>query len=182
MFYLNKNKIICNQQYGFRKNYSTNMVIFNISDYIYNSLDQNKYCAALFLDLRKAFDTVNHGILLKKLHHYGIRNSAHSWFSSYLSSRYQQVQINNTLSSPLLVEIGVPQGSVLGPILFLIYINDFINASKILSFRFFADDTVIFIKHHNIQILRNIMNSELKNISNWLKANKLSINLQKLNL
>ena len=108
------------------------------------SIDKGKYGCGIFIDLRKASDTVNHGILLKKLEHYGIRDNMLDWFQSYLSDRKQHVDINGKSSDLLDIACGVPQGSVLGPLLFLIYINDLPNISKILNFYLFADDTNIY--------------------------------------
>ena len=110
--FLNYNNILCKHQYGFRKNHSTNLALFNLTDTISKYLDGNNFVGTLFLDLRKAFDTVNHSILLSKLKYYGIKNETLNWFSSYLSSRYQRVEINNHISLPLLIKDGVPQGSV----------------------------------------------------------------------
>ena len=113
--------------------------------------DDGMYRYGVFIDLQKAFDTVNHSILLKKLEHYGVRGTALSWFSSYLSDRKQYVSVNGHTS-------GVPQGSVLGPLLFLIYINDLLNVSKSLSFYLFADDTNIYYKSHDPVHFQKIMN------------------------
>ena len=109
-----------------------------------SALDSNSYAVGIFLDLSKAFDTVNHTNLLSKLEHYGIRGIALKWFKNYLSDRYQYVSIENLDSRKQKITCGVPQGSILGPILFLLYINDIINSSSILHFILFADDTNLF--------------------------------------
>ena len=159
--------------------YSTEFAIFEISNLLSKSLDMNKYALGFYLDLTKAFDTVDHGILLKKLYHYGIRGITHKWFSSYLSSRTHAVCIDGNLSEYHYIKCGIPQGSILGPLLFLIYINDLSNASKTLFFRMFADDTACFLDDSNINNLINTFQEELSKISNWMRVNKLSINIDK---
>ena len=134
-----------------------------------------------FIDLQKAFDTVNHSILLQKLEHYGIRGVTLDWFTSYLSGRKQYVSVNGHTSAKLEITCGVPQGSVLGPLLFLIYINDLPNVSKYLSFYLFADDTNIYFKSHDLAHLQKIMNRELKKVRKWLDGNRLSLNIDKTN-
>ena len=133
----------------------------------------------VFIDLQKAFDTVNHSILLQKVEHYGIRGTALNWFTSYLSERQQYVSVNGNTSDQLEISCGVPQGSVLGPLLFLIYINDLPNVSKFLSFFLFADDTNIYFKSYDLTRLQKIMNRELKKVKKWLDANRLALNLIK---
>ena len=135
----------------------------------------------VFIDLQKAFDTVNHSILLKKLEHYGIRGTVLDWFSSYLSNRKQFVSVNGATSDHATITCGVPQGSVLGPLLFLLYINDLPNASKVLSFYLFADDTNIYFRSQDLCSLQKIMNMELKKVRKWLDANQLALNIDKTN-
>ena len=135
----------------------------------------------IFIDLRKAFDTVNHGILLKKLEHYGMRDNMLDWFQSYLSDRKQYVDINGKSSDFILdITCGVPQGSVLGPLLFLIYINDLPNISKILNFYLFADDTNIYYESSSLDKLERTVNRELNNLFLWLNASRLSLNIDSL--
>ena len=133
----------------------------------------------IFLDLCKAFDTVNHNILLTKLEYYGIRGVAHAWFTSYLSDRKQFVSLHGTNSEYQTLTCGVPQGSVLGPLLFLLYVNDICNCSSILEFHLFADDTNVFLSDTNIQKLELNLNIELGKVGHWLNANKLSLNIEK---
>ena len=132
----------------------------------------------MFIDLRKAFDTVSHKILLQKLYHYGIRGSSHKLIENYLSSRYQFVSHNSTTSSSKAINIGVPQESILGPLLFLIYINDLPNAI-IFKPRLFADDTCLILNNPRASALETTCNLKLHNLYKWCNANKLQINSQK---
>ena len=130
--FLNRNNIIYNGQYGFRKDHSTAMALLDLVEEITNAIDSKKTTVGIFIDLKKPFDTVNHDILLQKLRIYGIRGQAISWLQSYLTNRKQYVHFNGSDSDMLKVLCGVPQGSILGPILFLIYINDICNVSHLL--------------------------------------------------
>ena len=134
-----------------------------------------------FLICRKLFDTVNHDILTRKLEHYGIRGSVLDWFRSYLRGRLQYVSVNAHSSDLLPISCGVPQGSVLGPLLFLIYVNDLPNISKVLQFYLFADDTSIYYKSDNLLTLQKVVNRELRKVRKWLEANRLSLNISKTN-
>lgn len=180
--YIDKYNILTNNQYGFRKNYSTYMALIELFDKLSLSFDTKEFTIGIFIDLSKAFDTVNHEILLKKLYHYGIRGIPYFWFKSYLSNRKQFVQLNDTSSSPGLITCGVPQGSILGPLLFLLYINDISNCTNILNFTLFADDTSILASDKDLPTLINRTNLELSKLSTWFKANKLSLNLKKTKL
>ena len=135
----------------------------------------------MFLDLSKAFDTIDHQILFTKLEHYGIRDVAQQWIKSYFSCRQQFVQINQTCSTMQTIKCGVPQGSILGPLFFILYINDLPKASKLTELLIFADDTSIFFSHSNPNYLENVLNNELLNIDVWLRCNKLSVNIKKTN-
>ena len=177
--FLSLNEIITPAQFGFRKNFSTDFAISKLLDNVVNSLSKRNHIIALFMDLSKAFDTIDHNILLHKLYNYGIRGVAWSWIKSYLSNRQQFVSINDIKSPLSFLNCGVPQGSILGPLLFLIYINDIVNSSPILSFILYADDTNILLSHRNLDELISIMNLELKNVSSWFKCNKLSLNISK---
>ena len=133
----------------------------------------------MFQHTGKAFDTVNHNILLQKLGHYGIRGKVLDWFRSYLSSRSQYVAVNGHSSEILPITCGVPQGSVLGPLLFLIYVNDLPYVSKILKFYLFADDTSTYYDSENLISLQKTVNRELRKVRKWLEANRLSLNIAK---
>jgi hypothetical protein len=173
------NIILCENQYGFREEHSTYMALLNLIDHISQEMDKKNYSIGIFLDLSKAFDTIDHTILLKKLNIYGIRGVAQSWLANYLSGRTQCVSIGDDRSSHSLVTCGVPQGSILGPLLFILYINDIVRTSHILNFVMFADDTNLFLSHKNLSHLISNTNKELSKISNWLKLNKLSLNVKK---
>ena len=136
---------------------------------------------APFLFFKKAFDTVSHNILLDKLNHYGFRGIINDWFSSYLNNRMQSTQIGPYISNKASVSYGIPQGSVLGPLLFLLYVNDIHQCSNKLKFYLFADDTNILYADKKLKSLENIVNIELQNLHEWLTSNKLTLNTTKTN-
>ena len=178
--YLDKNDILYNKQFGFQKANSTDHAIIQLIDQLVKSFNDNKFTIGVFIDLSKAFDTVDHQILLGKLKHYGITGNNLKWFHSYLSNRKQFIKFNQTEESTLLnIKCGVPQGSILGPLLFLLYVNDLCEVSNILEPIMFADDTNLFYSHKNLKTLFNIVNIELNKLNNWFKSNKLSLNTGK---
>ena len=177
--FLEKYQCIYKLQFGFRKGHSTTHALTDLTEAIRKNIDENKFAVGVFIDLQKAFDTVDHKILLKKLDHYGIRGTANKWFESYLSNRQQFVSINNKDSSLKPMKFGVPQGSVLGPLLFLIYINDLHKATHYSIARHFADDTNLLISNHSLKQLKKHLNIDLKILTVWLKANKISLNSSK---
>ena len=174
--FLEDHKLIYKNQYGFRQKYSTEHAITHMIELIKNKLDNKRWVGAVFLDLEKAFDTVNHQILLKKLYHYGIRGIPLKWFESYLSNRQQRTVLNNSESSFKQIVCGVPQGSILGPLLFLVYLNDLHKAVNNSITYHFADDTELSCWDTDKKRLRNKINSDLNNIFTWLCANRLSLN------
>ena len=179
--FFESHNILFDNQFGFRKNNSTSYALIQITERIKESIDKKKYGCGIFIDLRKAFDTVNHEILLNKLDHYGIRGTALQWFHSYLSNRKQFVFHNGESSKLQFINCGVPQGSVLGPLLFLLYINDLPNISNILQFYLFADDTNIYYEADTLDNLELTINRELKKLHTWLIVNRLSLNIDKTN-
>ena len=179
--FLENNNILFKNQFGFRKNNSTIFALLQITEKIRETIDKGKFGCGIFIDLRKAFDTVNHKILLQKLDHYGIRGSALSWFESYLDNRKQYVYVNGESSDLKIISCGVPQGSVLGPLLFLLYINDLPNISNVLDFYLFADDTNIYYEDVSLISLEKKVNNELKKLNLWLNVNRLSLNIAKTN-
>jgi hypothetical protein len=177
--YLDKFKILYDNQYGFRKNHSTSLALIDLYDKISDAIDRKETSVGIFLDLSKAFDTVNHEILFDKLEHYGIRGLPLQWIKSYFTNRTQFVQFNEHRSSPSAVCCGVPQGSILGPLFFLLYINDICNVSQLVETILFADDTNIFFSHKDPQYVIDSLNNELEKLSDWFQANKLSLNTEK---
>ena len=159
--------------YGFRPKYSTLQALLDITNSALDNIENKLYTGLVFLDLTKAFDTVNHSILLYKLEHYGIREIVNNFFGSFLTNRNQYV--NNTNSSLKSIDIGVPQGSILGPLLFLIYINDIPNSVKCTP-RLFADDTCLLMGAPSTTILKTQLKDDLNNICNWISANNLTLN------
>jgi len=176
--YLEHFNLLSPHQFGFRAKFSTEHAIIDIYEKLLKNLDSGLTSCAIFLDLAKAFDSVSHNILLKKLEKYGIRGNALNLFQSYLDSRSQFVKINNNSSSLIDIEFGVPQGSILGPLLFLIYINDLPNATNFFI-RLFADDTFLCSQNDDIKLLENEANNELQKVFSWLASNKLTLNIKK---
>ena len=177
--FLDINNVLCENQFGFQKGKSTADAVLKLSDEIYKSTRKKETCCTILLDLAKAFDTVDHSILLNKLSAIGVRGPLHTWFKSYLTDRKQVVSVDSEISDPILMKYGVPQGSVLGPTLFLIYINDITKSTSKFKFTLFADDTCLFMKHSDPKILEEMVNNELEHINNWLISNRLSLNIKK---
>ena len=179
MSFLNDKNILYHKQYGFRKQYSTYMALLDFTNTIAKAFEKKQVLIGLFLDLTKAFDCINHDILIKKMQFYGVRGNVLKWFYSYLDNRVQYVSVNNISSAIKHIPVGIPQGSVLGPLLFLLYVNDIQFASNILNSIIFADDTNLFASGDNIDVLCTTVNEELKNIDAWFVANKLKLNIDK---
>ena len=179
--YLDSNDLIHKHQYGFRKNHSTEYAALHIVNYLNYEMDRNRTPTNVYLDLSKAFDTLSHHILLRKLKHYGVCDSALNLMKSYLENRKQFVQFDECISEMKAIHKGVPQGSILGPLLFLIYINDIPNSSKLFNFLMYADDTTLYCCLEDIYSINKeqVLNSELKSVHLWLSANKLTLNVNK---
>ena len=167
-------------QYGYRENCSTQHAIRDILNKIQNNYI-GLYSCGIFIDLKKAFDTVDHSILLHKLYHYEIRGIINDWFSSYLSVRMQSTQIGSIVSSKERTVCGVAQGSVLGPLLFLIYVNDMHRSSKKFDFYLFADDTNLLYAEKDLNKLEVVVDEQLLKLCECLNSNKLSLNVSKSN-
>ena len=176
--YLEEKKLIYEFQSGFRESHSTDTCLLYLNDRIKREVDSGKYCGMVMLDLQKAFDTVNHSILIDKLEAIGLDNNAVSWMHSYLVGREQRVEVNGTLSPPLPITCGVPQGSILGPLLFLVYVNDMASACDCSLF-LFADDSALLVSDRDKLKVEKALSSELNKICTWLNDNKLSIHLGK---
>ena len=177
--FLHKFSVLYQYQFGFRQHHSTSLALVELCDSLYSHLDQHEVVVGMYFDLQKAFDTVDHKILLEKLYNCGIRGIVHDWFQNYLSNRKQFVSINNIDSNLGNINCGVPQGSVLGPLLFLIYVNDIANASPNSNIRLFADDTNVFV--YGKSLIETNLKAEgvVKELNQWFLANKLSLSIDK---
>ena len=177
--FLDKHTIIFNRQFGFRKAYSTSLSLTALTEEIRKALDKGQFSCGVFIDLQKAFDTVDHNILLRKLELYGVRGVANNWFRSFLTGRSQYVFYCGAKSIFNEITYGVPQGSVLGPLLFLLYINDLCNALIFCNTSLFADDISIIYSHFSLKKIEKSINIDLKRLFKWLCANKISLNVAK---
>ena len=173
--------VLIENQYGFRKGRSCEHALLNAQNEILNALNQKQISLLLLIDFSKAFDMVEHNILLQKLYHYGIRGVALSWLKSYLANRKQYVSLNNKHSSIVEMEYGVPQGSILGPLMFIIYINDIPNICEMAKFILYADDANIIISGRNLAEIEKEFDHLSKKLENWVNINGLKINLKKTN-
>ena len=180
MSFLNSQNILYKHQYGFRPKHSTIHPIIHLLNNCAQANNNNprKFTLSIFCDLSKAFDVINHNILIRKLEHYGIRGKAKTWIANYLANRSQYVQFENCKSESQKIECGVPQGSILGPLLYLLYVNDITNCTKanILSV---ADDTSLFVNNSNITELYEHANTEIQKLFVWFCSNRLSLNAKK---
>ncbi len=176
--HLISNDLLYTHQYGFLTKKSTEQNLLQIVNYVTNALNEGMYYVGVFLDLRKAFDVCSHEILLKKLEKMGICGLAHQWFKSYLTNRKQCVDISGNFSDLINLDISVMQGSTLGPILFLCYINDFWKATSLFSV-LFSDGTTCLAKGFILHELITYINAELRKIANWYRSNKMAMNTGK---
>ena len=176
---IHRTSTIDHQYHGFCNKRSTTLAIIELIEKISRAIDNGEFTIGIFLDLSKAFDTVNHKILIDKLYHYGIRGICLKWFENYLQNRKQFVKYGDTKSKEMIMKCGVPQGSVLGPLLFLIYMNDIYKSTTQTSLIRFADDTNLFYSNKDINELETLTTSKLKNVVTWLEDNPLSINIKR---
>ena len=176
--HLHTHNILSPHQFGFREKYSTELAVNDIHEKLLHNLDNGLNSCTIFLDLAKAFDSVSHSILLDKLKKYGVRGIALQLFQSYLTNRTQYVKVNGVKSSCQPILFGVPQGSILGPLLFLIFINDLPDATS-LYVKLFADDTFLCAQNTNFTLLQSEVNTELNKVATWLLSNKLTLNISK---
>ena len=176
---LNKCRMKNKNQFGFRNNHSTYMALLIMLDNVRNALDDGECAIGVFLDFQTAFGTVDHNILLDKFYNYGIMGIALGWFKSYMSNRYQLVRYNDCESEARKILTGVPQESILGPLLFLIYLNDLPLVSSLFMAILFADGTYLFCTNAKLDILVNEINVELIKIYTWVRVNKLSVNIER---
>ena len=177
--YLTDHTILHNNQFGFRPKLSTSLALLQLVDQLTKCMDENMITIGVFVDLAKAFDTVDHNSLLRKLEHYGVRGIANQWFCSYLKNRQQYVSLDKTTSNLSTIVCGVPQGSILGPLLFIVFINDLNSVSKKLKTLMFADDTNLFHSGKNLIEIEEEVNAELLYVVEWLQTNLLSLNVSK---
>ena len=177
--YLTENNLLYCKQFGFQKEHSPEHAILQLVEQINQSFEKNEFTLGMFVDLSKAFDTVDHQILLKKLEYYGIARNNLRWFENYLKDQKQFISFEHNSTKKATVTCSVPQGSIIGPLLLLLYVNDLHHASKILNPVIFKDDTNHLFSHSDINILFEKMNKVLTNVSNCFNANKLPLSAKK---
>lgn len=177
--YLDKHKLLTPRQFGFPRGYSTDLALIALTDTIKAEIDRGRFVGSVFIDYSKAFDSLNDSILFSKLNAYGITGPSLELLRSYLHDRQQQVCVSGVLSDTQIINTGVPQGSILGPLLFLIYINDFPNCLTSTACLLYADDTTVYTSDNDINALTDRLNNELNNINYWCRKNKLLMNLKK---
>jgi hypothetical protein len=180
--YFNETKLFYEHQYGFLPRHSTEEAVHQLHNKVVHNIENKLFTLGVFLDLSKAFDTIDHNILFNKLDIYGVRGKMLALLKSYMSNRTQFVSYNNHNSKPQRIQVGVPQGSVLGPLIFLIYTNDFCRCLKFAKSFQYADDTTLVITGNSTNEINEQANEDLRNIKEWYKSNKLSLNVSKTNI
>ena len=173
--FLNKKKLIYMYQSGCRTNHSTDLYLAQLIDFVATGMDKQMHTGLILVDLQKAFDTLNHGVPLEKMKYFGFRAPLIKWFESYLSNRKLLVCIDNVFPEAGTLKYGVPQGSILGPLLFLLYVNDLPQSLSDAGSYLYADDTYIFYQHEDVKKIENVLNKEFSSLWQWFIDNKLSI-------
>ena len=176
---IDKYQLLSNSQDGFRNNMSISLALVDLVEELSSNIDNKLFTVGVFIDLKKTFDTIDHTNLIRKLEFYGIRGLAGKWVSSYITARLQYVSFDGVNSDVKQVLYGVPQGSILGPKLFILYINDICKISSVLNFILFADDTKIFCSGKDLDSLCRTVSSELNKLSDWFAVNKVSLYIAK---
>ena len=177
--FLSKYKILYEGQYGFREKRSTSDAILDLTGNVVENINRGFFTLCLFLDMSKAFDSLYHGTVMKKLEFYGIRGIPLSWFRSYLLDRIMKVKFKNCISNSFIIEYGTPQGSVLGPLIYIILANDLVKSLKICNAITYADDTTIYASGNNLKLIYKKVNKDIDNLNNWFKSNSLTLNVAK---
>ena len=180
--FINRYGIINPNQFGFQQNKNSSDAILEFLENVFESFEENNFCLSIYLDFSKAFDTISHEILLRKLEFIGFRGPINLWINSFLSNRSQYVEVGSSISHTLPVTIGVPQGSTLGPLFFILYINDMENALRNMNIIHFADDSTLHVKLPKNCDITSMVNNELLSINSWLQANRLCLNVDKQNI
>ena len=179
MAFLEENSLLSPAQFGFRRKHSTVTSLVKVTDEWMKAIDEGKYTGAVFIDLKKAFDCVNHDLLLCKLRNIGVSEECLPWFADYLKGRFICTSLNSNLSTPLPISFGVPQGSILGPLLFIVFINDLFRYAGNCSIQLYADDTVVYFSGNDVDNIQTELNNSLFIIHKWMCSNKLTINFDK---
>lgn len=177
--HLEINNLLSDSQFGFRAHRSTELATIYFTDHIRKAMDSGQLTGAIYIDLSKAFDTINHSAIVDKLPNYGVRGISQMWFANYLSCRMQKVSYQGSISSAHKITCGVPQGSILGPLLFILYLNDSVKTITTCNILMYADDTVLFYSDKDPHVLQNNLQKDFNNLATWLTNNELIVNTKK---